>query len=144
MSRESGPHFLEKAVSRGSILGDYDNDGDIDIVVTQLNGPIAFLRNENGNAQNWLRIRTVGVLSNRDGVGTRLIFKVGDQVVIREVRVGSSYLCSRDPRVLLGVSDHEFIDKIEVHWPSGITQIFKDTAVNQQLDIIEKGTPSLN
>ncbi|MEC8839977.1 MAG: CRTAC1 family protein [Candidatus Poribacteria bacterium] len=144
ISLESGPHFLEKAVSRGSILGDYDNDGDMDIVVTQLNGPIAFLRNENGNAKNWLRIRTVGTVSNRDGIGTRLTCKVGDNVAIREVRLGSSYLCSQDPRVLLGVSDHESIERIEVHWPSGITQVFEDIAVNQQLDIIEKGTPNLN
>ena len=116
----------------------------MDIVVTQLNGPIAFLRNENGNAKNWLRIRTVGTVSNRDGVGTRLTYKVGDNVVIREVRLGSSYLCSQDPRVLLGVSDHESIERIEVHWPSGITQVFEDIAVNQQLDIIETGAPNLN
>ena len=79
-----------------------------------------------------------------NGVGTRLTYKVGDNVVIREVRLGSSYLCSQDPRVLLGVSDHESIERIEVHWPSGITQVFEDIAVNQQLDIIEKGTPNLN
>jgi len=109
-----------------------------------LNGPYCVSTKRDGNAQNWTRIRTIRALSNRGGVGTRLIFQVGTQVAIHEVRMGSSYLCSRNPRVLLGVSDHELIDKIEVHWPSGIIQIFKEITVNQQLDITEKGIANLN
>ena len=72
MSGSSGPYFQRAHVSRGSIFGDYDNDGDVDILNTQGNSPATLLRNTSQNQQNWLRIKPIGTLSNRDGIGARV------------------------------------------------------------------------
>ena len=98
VSSNSGTYFQRESVSRGAIFGDYDNDGDIDIVTTQVNQPAELLRNEGGNLHNWLRVKLVGVITNRDGIGARLTLTAGSQSWVQEARAGSSILCSNDPR----------------------------------------------
>ena len=136
-SAESGEYFSTKRVGRGAAFGDYDNDGDTDIFVVNLNQEAALLRNEGGNKNNWLMIKTVGVKSNRDGIGARikLIGESGTQ--IREVAAGSSYLSGHDLRCLFGLGAENRVPRIEITWPSGLTQTLTDLSVNQLLLVTE-------
>ena len=139
VSFESGPYFRRESVSRAAIFGDYDNDGDIDIVVTQSNQPAELLRNEGGNRRNWVRIKLVGTTSNRDGIGARVTATAGSESQMQEVRTGLSYLCSNDPRVLFGLGDHTRIDRLEIRWPSGIVQVLENLEVNREIVVVENG-----
>ncbi|MCZ6679513.1 MAG: CRTAC1 family protein, partial [Candidatus Poribacteria bacterium] len=125
-------------VSRGAIFGDYDNDGDVDIVITNLNGEARLWRNEWGNRRNWLRIKTAGTTSNRDGIGAQVTVTAGDNTQLREVRTGYSYLCSNDPRVFFGMSDQDTVASVKVRWPSGIVQSVENVPVNQEIVITEE------
>ena len=125
------------AVSRGTLFGDYDNDGDTDLLVTQLNGTVTLLRNESQTANNWLRLKLIGTRSNRDGIGTRITVTIGSESQTREVHSGSSYLSRNDPRVLLGVGGQEIVDKLEIRWQSGVVQVLEHLAVNQELVVTE-------
>ena len=137
VSSNSGTYFQRESVSRGAIFGDYDNDGDIDIVTTQVNQPAELLRNEGGNLHNWLRVKLVGVITNRDGIGARLTLTAGSQSWVQEARAGSSILCSNDPRCFFGLGDFAVVNRLEILWPSGILQILKNLAPNQEIVVIE-------
>ena len=134
----SGSWFADRQISRGTAFGDYDEDGDIDILVTNCGGAARLVRNEGGNAQNWLMVRTVGTRSNRDGVGARVKVVAGDLEQIRQVRSGSSYLSINDPRVHFGLGSRERVDLVEVKWPSGVVQQLEQVPVNQVLFVEEK------
>ena len=123
VSLSSGGYFQYEGVGRAAIFGDYDNDGDLDIAVTESNGPAHLLRNDGGNRGNWLRIKLVGTKSNRDGFGARVWITVGDESWVQEAHAGYSYLCSNDPRVLLGLGDVRTVDRLEVRWLSGTVQV---------------------
>ena len=125
------------AVNRGTLFGDYDNDGDTDLLVTQLNGKATLLRNESNVPKNWLRIKLVGTRSNRDGIGARITLTIGTESQTREVHVGSSYLSSNDPRVLFGVGRHNIVDRLEIRWQSGVVQVLEHLTVNQELVVTE-------
>ena len=125
------------AVSRGALFGDYDNDGDTDLLVTQLNGTVTLLRNESKTRNNWLRLKLIGTRSNRDGIGTRITLTIGSESQTHEVRMGSSYLSSNDPRVLLGVGEQDVVDKLEIRWQSGVVQVLENLTVNQELVVTE-------
>lgn len=127
-------------VSRGTLFGDYDNDGDTDIVVTHLNGNVKVLRNE--TSHNWLRLKLVGTLSNRDGIGARVTLSYGSTSQVREVRRNASYLCSHDPRPLFGLGERTLVDKLEIRWPSGIVQKLENLAVNRELVVTEPLPPA--
>lgn len=125
------------AVSRGTLFGDYDNDGDTDLLVTQLNNNVALLQNNTEPRHNWLRIKTVGTLSNRDGIGARITLTFGTSTQIREVRRNASYLSSNDPRLLFGLGTNKTVDRLEIRWPSGIVQVLENLATNQELVVRE-------
>lgn len=137
VSCSSGKYFYEPSVSRGAIFGDYDNDGDCDIVTTQVNQAAQLLRNEGGNQKNWLRVKLAGVLSNRGGIGARLTLTAGTQSWVKEVRAGSSIMCSNDPRCHFGLGDNSIVDRLEIHWPSGVVQILEKITVNQEIVVTE-------
>ena len=139
VSFESGPYFRREGVSRGAIFGDYDNDGDTDIVVTQSNQQAELLRNERGNRQNWVRIKLVGTASNRDGIGARVTVTIDNESQMQEARTGLSYLSSNDPRVLFGLGDRTRIDRLEIRWPSGIVQVLESLEVNREIVVVENG-----
>ncbi len=122
-SGEAGAWSRVRDLSRGAVFGDLDNDGDLDIVVTNNGGPVNLLRNDSGNRNNWLLIRLEGVESNRDGLGARLRVRAGGRELHREVQRAASYLSSHDPRVHLGLSGSEVAELVEIHWPSGNLQI---------------------
>ena len=129
-------------VSRGSAIADYDNDGDLDILVTNLDDRPTLLRNDVGNRHNWLGVELVGKESNRGGIGARLYLAAGGKVQVRDIISGSSFLSSEDPRAHLGLGRIETVDSLRVRWPSGAVQVLKDLRINQYLVVEEDGTAS--
>ncbi len=137
VSRESGPGLAIREVSRGAGFADYDADGDIDIFVLNLNGKPNLLRNDGGNANNYLLVKTVGSRSNRDGVGTRIELEAAGHRQVNEVRSGGSYLGHDDMRVHFGLGKARRVDRVTLRWPSGIVQTLEDIEVNQVLTVTE-------
>ena len=105
---------------------DIDNDGDIDLVVTNNGGAVEVLRNTGGNARNSIEIRVVGTRSNRDGLGTRLTVTAGGRTQVREIKSGSSYLGQNDLRAHVGLGEAARVDRIDVRWPAGQTESIRD------------------
>ena len=124
-------------VSRGTLFGDYDNDGDTDLLVTQLNDKVTLLRNENRPSNNYLRLKLIGTQSNRDGIGTRVTLTLGAESQTREVHRGYSYLSSNDPRLLFGLGERSVVDKLQIRWQSGVVQILENLAANQEFVVTE-------
>jgi enediyne biosynthesis protein E4 len=137
-SRQAGEYFDIPTVARGLCVGDYDNDGDLDFFVLNIDGPSNLLRNDGGNRNNWLNIRLVGTKSNRDGVGARVVVRSGDLVQTEEKQSASSYLSQNDPRLHFGFGKRDKIDEIVIRWPSGIIQKLTDVKVNQFLTVVEQ------
>ncbi len=119
-----GPHFRRKTVSRGTTVGDLDNDGDIDLVVNISEGRPVLLRNDTKGG-HWLTLRLIGTKSNRDAIGARVIAHAGGNVQYHYLRGGGSYLSVSDRRVHLGLGNATIVDKIEIIWPSGTRQEMK-------------------
>ena len=134
---ELGTPFAEKRTGRGAAFGDIDNDGDVDVVINNLDGPPQVLRNDGGNANNSILIRTIGVKSNRDGIGARVKVVAGGLTQIDEVHSGDSYLSQSDLRLHFGVEKATKIDLVEVHWPSGAVDKVAGAGVNRILSIKE-------
>ncbi len=137
MSVKLGGYFEEEHVGRGACLGDYDNDGDVDIFIVNLNSEAKFLRNNSGNKSNWLVLNLVGTTSNRDGVGAGIRLVAGDEVQIAQKKSTSGYLSQSDPRVHFGMADHKEADRIEITWPSGKVQVLEQVPANQILTVTE-------
>ena len=134
----SGSGFRLQGVSHGAAVGDYDNDGDVDLFVSNSNGPCSLLRNEGGNRNHWLMINTVGTQSNRDGIGARIRLISGDLVQVKEVKSSYGYLSSNDLRVAFGLGDRDKVDTLEIRWPSGIITTIEDIDVDQILTVVEE------
>jgi hypothetical protein len=137
VSATLGEYFKQEFVGRGACLGDYDNDGDIDIYIVNLNSEGKFLRNNRGNENNWLELRLIGQTSNRDGIGARVQLTAGGKTQTSQKRSTTGYLSQNDPRMHFGLAKNEFADKIEIKWPSGKLQIIKHIKANQILTIKE-------
>ena len=137
ISASAGEGLRIKKVSRGAAFGDYDEDGDIDILVLNLNDLPTLLRNEGGNENNWLLVKAVGVKSNRDGIGARVKVRAGDLTQVGEVRSGSSYLCHSDLRLHFGLGQRTAVDLLEVRWPSGLVERFEGLPSNQVVVVRE-------
>ncbi len=137
VSAMSGEYFSQKYIGRGAAVGDYDNDGDIDILILNLNGPAILLRNDGGNRNHWLTIRTVGRKSNRCGIGARIRITAGDLAQIADVKSGSSYLSTSDVRVHFGLKDQTEAVRLEIRWPSGRVQVLTNVKADQILTVEE-------
>ncbi len=123
--------------SRGLAFGDIDNDGDLDILINNQDGPPTLLRNDGANRNHWLLVRCLGGPSNRSAVGTRLILRAGSLQCTREIKAGSSYASSNDLRVHFGLGSAARIDELEVRWPSGRIEKYRDLKANQILTVKE-------
>jgi hypothetical protein len=133
----SGPGFALKKASRGLAVGDLDNDGDLDIVISNVGDTADVLRNDGGNRGNSILVRTVGSRSNRDGIGARLKLSVGGKILVREVKAGSSYLSQNDMRVHFGLGNEPKADRLEIRWPSGAVDTIEGIEANQILTVRE-------
>ena len=133
-----GAPLAEKRAARGTAFGDIDNDGDVDLVVGDLDGPPQVLRNDGGSAAGGaVLVRLVGVKSNRDAVGARVKISAGDLVQIDEVRSGASYISHSDLRLHFGLGARTKIDSIEVRWPGGAVDRIAGAPVNKILTVKE-------
>jgi hypothetical protein len=137
VSWDLGSYFKEKLVGRGACFGDYDNDGDIDAYIVNLNDRGAFLRNNKGNQNNWITLNLIGTVSNRDGIGTRIKVTSGGKVQTNQKKSTSGYLSQNDPRMHFGLAKNEIVARIEIKWPSGKLQILENVKVNQILTVKE-------
>jgi len=133
----AGPGLALMKVSRGLAVADIDNDGDVDLLVTNSGQTADLLRNDGGNRQNALLVRAVGVASNRDGVGARIMLTAGGRTQVREVKAGSSYLSQNDTRLHFGLGGADRVDRLEVRWPSGRTEVLADVPVNSTVTLRE-------
>lgn len=133
----SGEVFRKLRVGRGAAFADYDNDGDVDIVVVNHSGPLLLLRNDGGNKNNWLKVRLQGGRKNRFGVGARIEVVAGGKRQIQEIGSQSSYLSQNPFEALFGMGKSSRVDRITVTFPGGKRQERHDLPVNQIVVIKE-------
>jgi hypothetical protein len=139
MSLRLGPDLQAPRVSRGAAAGDFDNDGDIDILINNNGESPQLLRNDGGNSNHWLEILLIGTKSNRDAVGARVKVTAGDLIQYDERKGGMSYQSAQDPRLHFGLGSRTEVDELEVVWPSGrVTKLGK--VQTDQIIEIKEGT----
>ncbi len=131
ISRHLGNDFQQKNMGRGSAVGDIDNDGDLDIVVTNLGGKPILYKSETNSTFHWLQIRIQGTTSNRDGIGTRVKISTPQATQTRDVISSSGYLSQSDSRLHFGLGKNTKVDTIEIIWPDGKTSVFNNINADQ-------------
>ena len=135
VSQDAGPkwHSLEPAAGRGCAFGDFDNDGDLDVLINCVNDTPQLLRCDSQVKNNWLKVKTIGVKSNRSGIGARIYCTpAGGRRLMDEVRSGGSYISQSDLRVHFGLGSALKAD-LEIHWPSGQVDRLGAVRANQVL-----------
>jgi enediyne biosynthesis protein E4 len=137
VSDNLGPDFLLPRVSRGAAIGDFDNDGDLDILVNNNGQAPQLLRNDGGNTNHWFEILLIGTVSNRDGVGARVKVSTGDRVLYDQRRGGMSYQSAQDPRLHFGLGQSSKVDTMEIIWPSGMVTKLADLMSDQIIAVKE-------
>ena len=141
VSMKLGPGITNPVAGRGAAFGDFDNDGDIDVVINTVNGLPQLLRCDSKTGNNWIKVRTIGVKSNRSGIGARIrcVALNGKELLeqVDEVRSGGSYFSQNDLRVHFGLAKAEKADLIEVRWPSGQVDTLRDVSANQLVYVQE-------
>ncbi|MHB8607518.1 MAG: CRTAC1 family protein [Candidatus Acidiferrales bacterium] len=133
---EAGPGVAAAHCSRGCAFGDFDNDGDVDIVIVNLNEPPSLLRNDLTGKANWIKVKLEGTKSNRSAIGARVLVHYGGKTQAQAVLSQSSFFSCNDPRLHFGLGASTSVD-LEIFWPSGLQESYKDNPANQLLTIRE-------
>ena len=137
VSSSLGPAFQTKHVGRGAMVGDFDNDGDLDIATTNNGEPPELLRNDGGNANNWIALYLIGTKGCRDPVGARVTVRACNLRQMDEIKGGTSYLSTGDARLYFGLSTCATVDEIKIRWPGGKEERFESIPARQILTIKE-------
>lgn len=137
VTRQLGPDLLRPKVSRAAAFGDYDNDGDQDVLVSNNGDQAELLRNDRGNQLSWLQVHLVGVKSNRDGVGASVVVRSRGLEQRDQRKGGGSYQSAHDPRLHFGLGTSDRADSVEVRWPSGTIDRLENVRANQAITVRE-------
>lgn len=137
VSANSGTGISNPKSSRGAAFGDFDNDGDIDILVMNMNDAPLLLRNDLLSPSAWLKLKLIGIKSNRSAIGARVTVRTGKHIQVQEVTSQSSYYSYNDPRVHFGLGSSREADSVEIRWPNGQTEVLKNVAANQIVRVKE-------
>jgi hypothetical protein len=137
MAAEAGPQFAAPMVGRGLAVGDFDRDGDVDLLITTNNGPARLFRNDVTGGNHSIRFRLIGTKSNRDGIGAVVRIFHGSASQSRTVHSGSSYLSQSELPVTFGVGGRDRIDRAVIAWPSGRLEEFAGLATRRAYDCTE-------
>ena len=137
VSANAGSAVRAENLGRGCAFGDFNNDGNVDIVINNLDGPPSLFRNDQGNKNNWIMIKCIGTRSNRSAIGTRVRVTAARHSQIDEVMSGGSYYSQSDLRLHFGLGKAIKVEKIELAWPSGLKESFSNVEANQLLIVKE-------
>ncbi len=142
-SADAGAAFGQAYVARGLASADIDDDGDLDLAMATIGGPLVLLRNNTrssaaGEGPNYLRVRLRGTRSNRDGYGARLEARLGERTLVRDCQSARSYLAAVDPRALFGLGKSTKVDELKITWPSGKVQRLENLRANREVVVVEK------
>jgi enediyne biosynthesis protein E4 len=138
VSSEAGPGLQIARVGRGLAVADYDNDGSLDVVITNVGEAPVLLRNQGTRQGNWLAIRARGSASNRFGLGATVVIETAGRRQVREINNAASYQSANDVRLHVGLGTATRVERLEIRWPSGRTQVLREVAANQVLVIEER------
>jgi enediyne biosynthesis protein E4 len=136
LSDQAGPAITEVHSGRGCAFGDFDNDGDIDILIVNMNEPPSLLRNDIKGKQNWIKVKLEGVKSNRSAIGARVVAHYGGKAQAQTVLSQSSYYSCNDARLHFGLGGFSSVD-LNIYWPNGLREQYKGLPANQLLTLRE-------
>jgi hypothetical protein len=137
VSDSLGPDFIRPIAGRGLATADFDNDGDLDIVVNVRGDYPEILRNDGGNANHWLQVLLIGTKSNRDGIGASLKLTSEGFVAVEQAKGGMGYMSGSDPRIHFGLGKRTKIDSLEITWPSGQVDRLTNVPLDQIIAVKE-------
>ena len=137
VSLTSGDGVSAERSGRGLAVGDYDNDGDLDLAIMNMNDLPSLLRNEGGNRNRFLNVRLVGTKSNRSAIGARVRVTAGGRTMVDEVRSGSTFMSQSDFRLHFGLGQAQLVDRVEIEWPSGAKEAVAGVTGNTFITIVE-------
>ena len=137
VAKDSGPYFREEYVGRGAACGDFDNDGDLDLLINNLGGPAKLLRNDGGNRNHWLIVNAKLPNGKSDAIGARVTVTAGSRTQIHDLIPARGYLSQSDPRPHFGLGAADKAERVEIRWPDGRKTHLQDVPANQILKVVQ-------